>query len=287
MIISMTAFARTETAIEDCQLVWEIRSVNHRYLDINLRLPDEFRQLDSKCRQAIAAFLNRGRIDATLKFEKSPGSSTAGIDLDAVNALAAMIAQIEQVHPGLQPARSTDILRWPGVILDSDIETENLLEHCTASLKQTLQQLVDDRKREGERLGELMEDKIRACQEIRSELASNIPEIQRQIQEKWNRKIDDISASMDPERVAQEIAIILTRSDVVEELDRLETHLDETLSLLNSDKPVGRRMDFLMQELNREANTLGSKSIDERMTNASIELKVLIDQVREQVQNIE
>ena len=288
MTISMTAFARSETAVEDCQLVWEVRSVNHRYLDINLKLPDELRQLDSKCRQAISAFVNRGRIDAHLKIEKPASTGNhAIIDLDAVNAVTGMLGQIEKAHPGLQTARSTDVLRWPGVLVENEIGPELLLGQCIAALEKSLGELVDDRKREGRRLGEIIDEKIRSCQQIRSELASNIPQIQQQTRGKWNRRIEEITSNVDPERIAQEIAIILTRSDVMEELDRLETHLDETLSLLSVEKPIGRRMDFLMQELNREANTLGSKAIDDRMTNASIELKVLIDQIREQVQNIE
>jgi len=288
MTVSMTAFARSEITLEDCLLVWEIRTVNHRYLDVNLKLPDEMRQLDSRVRQLVSGALNRGRVDAHLKLEKTTRSSESlSIDSTLASGVAAILQKIQDDHPGIREASSIDILRWPGVIQESKSDLKELHEKTLGALQVALQDLVTDRKREGQRLGEIILEKVNQCEIICSKFVTRIPDIQEKTRTKWQKRIDEITTNVDPERIAQEIALLLTRSDVIEELDRLETHLVETRKLLNGNKPKGRSLDFLMQELNREANTLGSKSIDDRMTNASIDLKVLIDQMREQVQNIE
>ena len=288
MTVSMTAFARSEAALEDCLMVWEIRTVNHRYLDINLKLPDEMKQLDTQIRRLISGSLNRGRVDAHLKLEKNTRSAELlSIDHSLASDVASILQKIQNDNHGIREASSIDILRWPGVIQESRTDLDDLHKNSLDALQTALEDLVTDRKREGQRLGEIILDKVGQCENIRSEFVANIPEIQEKTRTKWQKRVDEISTNVDPERIAQEIALLLTRSDVIEELDRLETHLTETRKLLNSKKPKGRSLDFLMQELNREANTLGSKSIDDRMTNASIDLKVLIDQMREQVQNIE
>ena len=288
MTVSMTAFARSEAALEDCLLVWEIRTVNHRYLDINLKLPDEMKLLDTRVRQLISGALNRGRVEAHLKLEKTTHSSESlSIDHALASGVAEILQQIQNDNSGIREASSIDILRWPGVIQESKTDLDKLHDKTLTALQGALEDLVTDRKREGQRLGEIILEKVGQCEDIRSEFVTSIPEIQEKTRAKWQKRIDEITTNVDPERIAQEIALLLTRSDVIEELDRLETHLAETRKLLNGSKPKGRSLDFLMQELNREANTLGSKSIDDRMTNASIDLKVLIDQMREQVQNIE
>lgn len=288
MAISMTAFARSEATLDDCQLVWEIRTVNHRYLDINLKLPEEIRQLDTKYRQLISGSLNRGRVDAILKLEKvSRSSSTLNVNKDTARSVSEALTQIQKDNPSLRAATSTDVLRWPGVLQESQSDQETLHVACSETLETALSDLVADRKREGQRLGEVLLEKADQCEQIRASFVDNISDIQDKTRQKWQGRIDAFATNVEPERMAQEIAILLTKSDVVEELDRLQTHLEEIRKLLQNSKPSGRSLDFLMQELNREANTLGSKSIDERMTNASIDLKVLIDQMREQVQNIE
>ena len=288
MTASMTAFARAEKALDGSRLTWEIRSVNHRYLDINLKLPEELRSLDTACREGVAEVLKRGRIDAHLKIEKSasPVSSTS-IDTRVVEGLVQMLDQISKTHPGLQPAKTTDILNWPGVITENPVDAELLSERSLDGLRDALSKLIENRHREGDRLGKLISDRVNLCREILSNLMDNISDIQQGIKNKWRDRVEEIVENVDQERIAQEIAILLTKSDVSEELDRLATHLDEVARHLNQSKAVGRNLDFLMQELNREANTLGSKSVDPRVTSASIELKVLIDQMREQVQNIE
>ncbi len=288
MTTSMTAFARTERGLDEIQLVWEIRSVNHRYLDINLKLPEEYRSLDGLCREAIGENLGRGRIDAQLKVEKNSTALSAGmVDENAVKELVNMLDQIEAICPDLESARTTDILRWPGVLRENQHDHEILEKNTLDGLQITLAELVENRQREGARLAEMIQERVSQCRSISSDMNAKMGEIQDKIKDKWVSRIEQIARDFDGERIAQEIALILTKSDVSEELDRLQTHLDEVERLLKTSKPVGRSLDFLMQELNREANTLGSKSIDQSMTNASIELKVLIDQIREQVQNIE
>ena len=288
MTVSMTAFARSEDALEDCLLVWEIRTVNHRYLDINLKLPDEIRQLDTRIRQLISSTLNRGRVDAHLKLEKATRSAESlSIDHALASDVAAILHKIQNDNPGVREASSIDVMRWPGVIQESQTNLDELHDKTLRALQSALKDLVKDRKREGQRLGEIILEKVSQCETIRSEFLISIPEIQEKTRAKWQKRIDEITTNVDPERVAQEIALLLTRSDVIEELDRLETHLAETRKLLSGSKPKGRSLDFLMQELNREANTLGSKSQDSQTTQFAVDLKVLIEQMREQVQNIE
>ena len=197
------------------------------------------------------------------------------------------LGQVQKTNPELAKTSSIDILKWPGVIKETSISPDILHTACLSTLKQAVSDLISERKREGKHLGDVILEKANRCEEIRLEFVSAIPDIQEKVREKWHKRLEELTTQVDSERVAQEIALILTKSDVVEELDRLKTHLDEIQTLLNSKKPIGRSLDFLMQELNREANTLGSKSVDERMTNTAIELKVLIDQMREQIQNIE
>ena len=288
MTHSMTAFSRIETELQGVQIVWEIRTVNHRYLDINLRLPDALRYLDTDARKRISNKINRGRVDAQLKVESASQANDAeGIDSEALATLASLIKKVEKALPQAQPARSTDILGWPGVIKSHQIDNDSLAQQAMESLGSALSELSDNRAREGKRLGEILSEKVRLCETIAHKLHHSIHDIQQAARERMENKIKEFAENLDPERMAQETAILLTKSDVSEELDRLFTHLTETARLLDAKQPVGRRLDFLMQELNREANTLGSKSMDEKMTNASIELKVLIDQMREQIQNIE
>lgn len=304
MTTSMTAFARSEMELEGSQLIWEIRSVNHRYLDIMLKLPDELRALDTPCRQQIAEQLKRGRIDAHFKIEQANGlSPQTGIDFQAVKVLVNLLEQIEQTNPRLQPAKTTDILRWHGVLTENQLDKQRLNEHALTALHNCISQLVENRRREGTRLANIIKVRVVQCTKIVAQLIDNIDQIQQQIQDKWYRRIEafaqnlkqtggqnteqNIAQNIDQGRIAQEITLMLTKTDVSEELERLQIHLSAVEHHLQAGKPAGRNLDFLMQELNREANTLGAKSVDQQMSNAAIELKVLIEQMREQVQNLE
>lgn len=289
MTSSMTAFSRTEQDLDGTQLIWEIRSVNHRYLDVNIRLPDELRPLEPECRSVISRIISRGRVDAQLKLEMNHGpGEDITLDDSTLERLSNAIKSIEQQFPGIEGAKSLDILRWPGVIVETKMEAEELHKSAIESLENALSELSDSRTREGSELAEIIAERATQCRQIISDLDARMPEIQQKVQNRLVSKIDELGVELEPDRLAQEVVLMMTKSDVKEELDRMGTHLDEVGRLIgDNNKPVGRSLDFIMQELNREANTLGSKSIDTEMSNASIELKVLVEQMREQVQNIE
>ncbi len=288
MIASMTAFCRSQADMAEGSLVWEIRSVNHRYLDVHLKLPDELKILETGCREVINARLNRGRIDAILKLEPTRKTGTELlINPEAISALGDALAGISSRLDNIGTINPCDVLRWPGVLQEPVSDVEKLVDVARDTLDTALTELLESRRREGSRMQALITERISTARKIVAELRASLPDIEQGMQQRWQKRLDELEQEVDPSRMAQELALLLTRNDVSEELDRLDTHFDEVERVLEADKPAGRRLDFLMQELNREANTLGSKSVDMRNTNASVELKVLIDQMREQVQNIE
>jgi uncharacterized protein (TIGR00255 family) len=288
MTASMTAFCRSQSELPDGCLVWEIRSVNHRYLDVHLKLPEQLRALESGCREQINGKLNRGRIDATLKVE--PGNSISGgfaVNEAILVSLGESLALVKARIAGAGAADPCEILRWPGVLDKPDEDVDGMIENALGVLAGALDELVEVRLREGLRLQQLISDRVTAAREIVRDLKSVLPEIEMNIRQRWQRRLDELGDEVDPSRLNQELALLLTRIDVSEELDRLDTHFDEVERVLSGNRPAGRRLEFIMQELNREANTLGAKSADLRNTSAAVELKVLIDQMREQVQNVE
>ena len=288
MTASMTAFSRLQRDLPAGRLVWEVRSVNHRYLDIHLKLPDTLRAAEPGCRERIHAALGRGRVDAILGFEPAPGlAREIRINVPAAEALSRALDTVTGIVPGTGSADPLDILRWPGVLEQAEPDYGSLAESAQELLGETLQDLRDARLREGARLEALIRERVDGARAIVAKLRAVLPEIEEGLKSRWERRLGELGEEVEPSRVAQEQALLLTRSDVSEELDRLETHFTEVHRVLDRDEPAGRRLDFLMQELNREANTLGSKSSDLRVTDASVELKVLIDQMREQVQNLE
>jgi len=288
MIASMTAFCRAESELAQGRLVWEIRSVNHRYLDLHLKLPEEFRSLEPGCRERVNKRLNRGRLDALLKYEAAPSAAqTLVINPAALDAIVNAVEQVRARSLDCGQVSPVEMLRWPGVIEEQQHDIQSLAQAALTSFDTALTELAETRAREGARLGQLITERIDSARQIVSDLRIALPQIELGMKQRWQRRLDELGDDVDPARLNQELAMLLTRSDVSEELDRLDTHFDEVTRVLGEKKPAGRRLDFLMQELNREANTLGSKSVDLRNTNASVELKVLIDQMREQVQNIE
>jgi len=288
MTASMTGFCRTQIDLEGCSLIWEVRSVNHRYLDAHLRLPEEFRVIETQCRSSISDRLNRGRIDAALKYEANKGENLEiDISESALDALSAALKTVEQRVSGSSAPNQIEVLRWPGVLRQAEADYEVLNKAALTALSSALDDLVTARKREGKRLAQMILDRIAESRVIVADLRTALPDIETGIKQRWNKRLEELGDEIEPARLSQEMAILLTRSDVSEELDRLETHFEEVERVVGQNKPAGRRLDFLMQELNREANTLGSKSVDLRNTNSAVELKVLIDQMREQVQNIE
>lgn len=288
MIRSMTAFARVEKNTEKGLLSWELRSVNHRFSEVTLRIPEDLRPLEPKIREIIANRIKRGKIDANLRFQPvSNELQNFDIDKDLTVKLAHATREIDQLLYNAAPINALEVMRWPGVIKPPEQDFDQLSVDTQALLEEALTELIDTRIREGEKLKAIIETRCSAIEEQVKTVSQRLPEILKAMRSKLEERLSEIKGELDPTRVEQEIVILANKADVDEELDRLLTHVGEIRRVLDQDEPVGRRLDFLMQELNREANTLGSKSVHTDLTNASVELKVLIEQMREQVQNIE
>ena len=288
MTASMTAFARQETATAWGALTWELRSVNHRYLDIALRLPEELRSLEPRVREALGARLARGKVDGTLRFQS--GEATAGaleMDAEQVQRLLAASDHLRELAPDVAPLRAVDVLRWPGVIRVPPLDVESLGAAALETLNAALDELVKTRNREGARMQEFMLQRLQAMEQMVAKARELLPETTRLFRERLETRLQEIKQQLDPARLEQEMVLFAQKVDVSEEIDRLTAHFAEIRRVFGQSGPAGRRLDFLIQELNREANTLSSKSPDVRLTNVAVELKVLIEQMREQVQNIE
>jgi len=284
----MTAFAGNETEIGDLTISCELRSVNHRYCDITFRLPDRLRFIEADLRSAIAAKINRGKVECTLSYKKQVKNGQSFIiNTDAVTTLLAAASSIEQQMLAPLSFSALDVLAFPGIQQEPDIDKEQLNLGITTLVDQTLAQLLEAREREGAQLKFLIEERCAKMLVFVVLAGKRMPEVLLLIRNKLKDRITELVAQPDFDRLEQELVLLTQKLDITEELDRLETHITEVLRVLSQKEPVGRRLDFLMQELNREANTLGSKSTDKEMTKIAIELKVLIEQMREQIQNIE
>lgn len=288
MIRSMTGFARRERQGPWGTLVCELRTVNHRYLEISLRLPDDLKALDNDVRQAITAALRRGKVDANL-YLKSSGPSQQSIEIDTalLDALVLRIAEVRQRIPDTAPPNPIDLLRWPGVIRDASVDSKPVLAAALEVLKESLTELNDTRLREGQRIRELLLSRCIAMRAQVQQVRTRLPEVSQRLRDRIVDKISQLGVTADPERLEQELVLYTHKMDVDEEMDRLAGHLEEVTGVLDSAEPAGRRLDFLMQELNREANTLSSKSQDVETTRAAVDMKVMIEQMREQIQNVE
>ncbi|MCC6136064.1 MAG: YicC family protein [Candidatus Contendobacter sp.] len=287
MLRSMTAFARHEQTSAWGAITWELRSVNHRYLEASIRLPEMLRSLETPARERIAAVLSRGKVEGTLKLQTASAAPAITLNEPMVERLLAVAGELEhRMGPGTGLAL-IDVLRWPGVIHEPEPDLVAIQQAILDSLDAALAELVATREREGERTAELLRQRCAAIRVQVKLVRGRRPEVLARWRDKLLSRLTDIAVDADPGRLEQELALIAQRLDVDEELDRLDTHLDEIEAVLKRKEPVGRRLDFLMQELNREANTLSSKSADSDTTRAAVELKVLIEQMREQIQNIE
>jgi len=287
MIRSMTAYASAEATGPAGTLSCELRTVNHRYLELSPRLPDELRSFESLLRERIAAKLSRGKLDITVRVRGNEArGDTLQINGALVTKLAELALDMQARFPNLQ-VELTDLLRFPGVMQQAEIDPEAQQAALFEVLDRALDVLTATREREGEKLGEILREKLDGIERVVADVRTWMPEIRAALRARLEGRLADIKQPIEPGRLEQELVMQITRTDVDEELDRLSTHIGETRRVLGLKEPVGRRLDFLMQEFNREANTLGSKSVDARSTNAAVELKVLIEQMREQVQNIE
>jgi uncharacterized protein (TIGR00255 family) len=288
MIHSMTAFARREGETPWGMLTWELRTVNHRYLEIAPRLPEDLRVLETAVRERINSLLQRGKVDCQLRFQSlARQSSDFALDLELITRLTAAAAEVDAQLQRPAPINALDVLRWPGVIQAPQPDHEQLAAAALQILDEALTELQATRAREGVKLKELILQRCEAVAEQAAVAAKRLPEVRTRLREKLLARLSEVKGELDTMRVEQEMVLLSQRLDVEEELDRLSAHLDEVRRVLNKPGPAGRRLDFLMQELHREANTLGSKSGDVETTRASMEMKVLIEQMREQVQNIE
>jgi len=288
---SMTAFAKTQVDTEYGRFSWEIRSVNQRYLDISPRLPDAFRHLESALRQSIKNAISRGKLDVSLNYDIALHQDKLTINHTVFEPLTEAISQVQQALPEATQVNPLDILTWPGVLQEpQDTPSSEADKVVLDALNQSINALIEHRTREGQALAKLILERCHHITQQLQHLEPVLPDILAAHSTKLKTKIMDLSGHVDESRWHQEVALIAQKTDITEEIDRLYTHLKEVTHILTQtppETPIGRRLDFLMQELNREANTLGSKSNDTRITQTSVELKVLIEQMREQVQNIE
>ena len=288
MVLSMTAFARKQSSIGQTLLVWEIRSVNHRYLETGFRFPEALRSLEPTVRDALRKTLARGKVDCQLRIEtEGAQDNTLQIDESLVVKLNNASGEVLHLTGGGNALTVHEILKWPGVLLESKALPEDLEEQALTLFNETLAELVDTRKREGQELYGFIGKRLAAIREIVTSVKTRMPEIIAAQQQALRDRLEALKIELDAIRLEQEIVMFAHKWDIDEELDRLEAHLNEVERVLELKEPSGRRLDFLMQELNREANTLSSKSIVSETTHNAVDLKVLIEQMREQIQNIE
>jgi uncharacterized protein (TIGR00255 family) len=284
----MTGFARREISGPWGTLVCEIRSVNHRFLEPGFRLPDELRQTESELRQRLAKEVKRGKVDCSMSYRRLQGADSAlEVDMQALERLTARVRDITQLLPPGYTVNALDVLRWPGVLRDDSGGGDELLSAARAMFGATVEDLVAARSREGLRLRELLEQRCSSLQGLVAQVRTRLPEVQARVRAKLDERLADLQINVDHDRLEQELALMLQRLDVDEELDRLTGHVTEIRRVIGGNEPAGRRLDFLMQELNREANTLSSKSQDLETTRSAVDMKVIIEQMREQVQNVE
>ncbi|MDM8566222.1 YicC/YloC family endoribonuclease [Candidatus Halobeggiatoa sp. HSG11] len=286
MIRSMTAFARTEWQASWGQLYWEMRSVNHRYLDISVRLPENFRCLEIKIREHIKQHVKRGKVDCNLHLQLNEKDNKLQVNLELAEQLGLAIQQINTVIHNVNQPNAIDILNWQGVLEAEAVNTETIEKSILEQLDIGLKQLIDNREREGNQLTILIEQRCASIGNEVKQIRHELPMILQAQRERLQTRLTEL-IELDSERIEQEIVILVQKMDIAEELDRLDAHLLEMDNTLKKQQIAGRRLDFLAQELHREANTLGAKSNHIITSNHAVELKVLIDQIREQIQNIE
>ncbi|MDH3587959.1 MAG: YicC family protein [Gammaproteobacteria bacterium] len=288
MIRSMTAFARRGRRADWGEIVWEIRAVNHRYLEMGFRLPEDLRSLESACRKAISSRLRRGKIDSTLKVNFSDSAaSDIQVNQRLLDSVIARSAEVARQLDAPSPLNPLSLLRWPGVVAEAERDLGPVEQAAVELLDEALTALSESRANEGARIREMLLERCDAVAAHVKTIRGHLPDVRARIREKLTTRLAELTADFDRDRVEQELVILAQKMDVDEELDRLDSHITETRKVLDRNDAVGRRLDFLMQEFNREANTLASKSNDPETTRLAVDIKVLVEQMREQVQNIE
>ena len=284
----MTAFARQEEQNEQGELTCEVRSVNHRYLEVSLRFDECFRSLEMPIRKLFAEKLSRGKVDAVLRYKVLDSDlSSLNIDRNLAKSVVENCEVIAELSTQAAPIDPLKVLQWPGVLKAESLDQVALHNSIMILVRRAIDELIVTRKTEGRALEAMIAQRCVEIDDIAKEVRRRMPEILIEHQQRLQERVTELKVSLDPERLEQEMVLLAQKNDVAEELDRLESHIVEVQNVLQRDEPIGRRLDFLMQELNREANTLGSKSINTETTNHTVQLKVLIEQMREQIQNIE
>lgn len=287
-VCSMTAFARVERQLLEATLTWELKSVNHRYLEAGTRLPEAFRDLDIAARERCRQHLGRGKVECSLRYQLNNGESgNLSLNEELVKGLAVAASRVGALMQHPAPIDVAEILRFPGVLAGNEVDISALQKEALALLDEGLKALIENRAREGEALRTMIIERLNQVPVQIARAREALPVILESLRDRLKKRVLDVIDSPDPQRLEQEIVLLAQKLDVAEEMDRLQAHVTEVHRTLEQGGHIGRRLDFLMQELNREANTLGSKSVDIETTQASVELKVLIEQMREQIQNIE
>ncbi len=288
MLQSMTAFARREIQEDWGSAIWELRTVNHRYLDIYTRLPEELRALEPEVRQRVSGRVKRGKVECLLRFEAAPDDSTTiKVNTELAGQLATASREIDRLLYNAAPVASIDVMRWPGVLSIDKPDMDVVGQSILALLDSAVTDLIATRKREGGKISAFLCARLEEMGPHVADVRARIPGVIAATMERLRKRLEELRNEVDAQRLEQEIVIFAQKVDVAEELDRLETHIAEVRRVLSENKPVGRRLDFLMQEFNREANTLASKSAAADTSLAAVELKVIIEQMREQIQNVE
>lgn len=287
MIHSMTAYAREESQTKGGQVVWELRSINHRYLEVNLRLQESFRGLEPKIREHLNKRISRGKIECNLNYTTNAEISQITINTTLLKQLLGLVDEVQNYSHNILPSNAINVLSWPGVIQSKTLDLETLYQSVMQAFDEAITKLISTRVREGSAIREFLLLRLDLIEKELEKLNHRIPNVNADLREKLTNRLKDMKTEYDNNRLEQELVLYLQKIDVAEELNRLKTHVNEVIRVIKEGGTSGRRLDFLMQELHREANTLGSKSTDYEMTKSVVELKVLIDQMREQIQNIE
>ncbi len=287
MILSMTGYAVASAELPSGSLTLELRAVNHRYLDIQLRMPDELRSVESALREAITTQLQRGKVDCRINYAARSAQSGATLNRELVQQLALWNRDVQQALPDARSLSVADVLRWNGVLETPTASADELRSSLLALLQEALQEFSASRAREGEKLKDFLLQRVEKIETLRGSVMPHVPAAIAAYEQKLVARLRDAMQGADDERVRQEITLFASKIDVDEELSRLSSHLVEMRRILTQGGAVGKRLDFLMQELNREANTLGSKSVDAEVSRSAMEMKILIEQMREQIQNLE
>ncbi len=289
MVHSMTAYARAEQEEPDgLVLTWELKSVNHRFLEAQFRMPEQLRELEHDLRELLRRHLGRGKLDCTLRAEAPGGVQRMQLNRPLLLQILAILEQIRRDAPEVGGPSSMDILRWPGMLAaELALDVATLREPVSDLFESALAELIAHRGREGEALRETLTGRLDAIDELVDQIRRQTTSTSHQVQQRLRQRLADLQANVDPERLEQEVALLASRGDIAEELDRLRIHVEEARTNLRSPGPHGRRLDFLTQELNREANTVGAKALLAETSQRAVDLKVVIEQIREQVQNLE